>query len=303
MIGVVFPGQGSQRMGMAKDFHTEYGIAKQTFEEASETLAIDMAALCFEENDKLGLTEYTQPAILTAEIAMYRSLCEIYGLEADYFGGHSLGEYTALVASDAIRFGAALQIVRKRGALMQRACPLGEGAMAALLHEDIEKLNYKEIILAHDVELANLNSKGQLVVSGYRNKIEEALEAFGREMPEIRTVLLDVSAPFHSSIMKKIEGEFAAYLEGFASDFDAEQSPRVLSNYTGDFYTADALQQNLVKQISATVLWVDNMRRLTAMAEKIYEIGPNRPLTAFFATLDVNISSIVSVRSAKRIFA
>ena len=303
MIGVVFPGQGSQRMGMAKDFYTEYGIAKRTFEEASETLAMDMTALCFEEDDKLGLTEYTQPAILTAEIAMYRSLCETYGLEVDYFGGHSLGEYTALVASDAIKFGAALQIVRKRGALMQRACPFGEGAMAALLHEDIEKLNYKEIILSHDVELANLNSKGQLVISAYRNKIEEALEAFGREMPEIRTVLLEVSAPFHSSIMKKIEGEFAAYLEGFASDFDAERSSRVLSNYTGDFHTADAMQQNLVKQISATVLWVDNMRCLIAMAEKIYEIGPNRPLTAFFATLDLNISPIISVRSAKKIFA
>ena len=303
MIGIVFPGQGSQRVGMAKDFYTEYAVAKQTFEEASETLAMNMAALCFKENDKLGLTEYTQPAILTAEIAMYRSLYQEYGLKGAYFGGHSLGEYAALVASGTIKFSAALEIVRKRGALMQSACPPGKGAMAALLHEDLESIDYKKIILAHGVEIANLNSKSQVVVSAYKEQIEELIEALKKKMPQIRVVLLDVSAPFHSSIMQKIEPEFAAHLGKFAADFDMEQSSKVLSNYTGDFHTADAVQQNLVKQISAAVLWLDNMRRLGAVSENIYEIGPKRPLTAFFAALDTAVSPIISVRSARRIFA
>ena len=302
MIGIVFPGQGSQRIGMGKDFYTEYSSAKETFEEASETLAIDMTALCFEENDRLALSEYTQPAILSTEIAMYRSLCKEYGLKADYFGGHSLGEYTALTASGVLKFSDALEIVRKRGALMQSACPPGQGAMAALLHEDLENLNYKEIILAHDVELANLNSKSQVVISAYRTKIEEALKSLAKEIPEIRVVLLDVSAPFHSKIMQKIESKFAAYLEQFSANFDTQLSSRVLSNYTGGFYIADAMQENLVKQISAPVLWLDNMHRLGAVVEKIYEIGPNRPLSAFFATLGITVSPIVSVRSAKKIF-
>ena len=304
MIGVVFPGQGSQRVGMAKDFFTEYKIAKETFQEASESLRIDMMELCFVENDRLGLTEYTQPAILTTEIAMYRSLCEEYDLRAEYFGGHSLGEYTALTASGAIQFPIALQIVRKRGLLMQSACPPTKGAMAALLHDTLEELNYKDIILPYGVELANFNSTSQVVISSYRDKIEEALKALKEKIPEIRSVLLDVSAPFHSSIMKKVEPEFKSYLEQFNSVFDSSASARVLSNYTGEFYNADSMRENLIKQLSAPVRWLDNMRQMKAVAtEKIYEIGPNRPLTAFFAALGINISPIVSARSAKRIFS
>ena len=302
MIGIVFPGQGSQRVGMAKDFCEEHSPARAVFEEATDTLQMDMAALCFSENEKLLLTEYTQPAILTAEIAMYRTLCQVYGLEADYFGGHSLGEYTALTASGALSLGDALRIVRKRGALMQTACPPGQGSMAAVLSDNIEETKYKKHLNSSGAELANRNSSSQIVISGYTDAVDKTIAALEKDVPKIRCIKLDVSAPFHSSIMRPAEAAFASFLENFDYTFDEARCSRVLSNYTGSFHKAETLQKNLIKQISGSVLWVENMKQMTAAVEKIYEIGPNKPLTGFFASLDVSISPIISLRSARRIF-
>ena len=308
-IAAVFPGQGSQRVGMAQDFHSHCQVAKEVFAQASEALQMDMAELCFTDNQRLDLTQYTQPAILTAEIAMYRSLQELYGLQADYFAGHSLGEYSALVACGALPLFDAVQIVHKRGELMQSACPAGKGAMAALIHDDIASTSYKEIVHEHNAQIANINAKDQVVISGYIEAIEQAVLSLEKKIEQIKCVRLNVSAPFHCSIMQGIEKEFGAFLQKYAENFQASYCSKVLSNYTGEFYSKEHWQSNLIKQLSSPVLWIKNMENLIAFgADTIYEIGPNRPLTKFFASLSfdsdkLNVHPLLNLRSAKRLFA
>ncbi len=307
-IAVVFPGQGSQRIGMAKDFHDQCQVARDVFAQATEVLNIDMESLCFEDNSQLDLTQYTQPAILTAEIAMYRSLSELYSFRADYFAGHSLGEYSALVASGALDFIDAVQIVHKRGTLMQSVAPMynGGGEMVALVHDNIAATPYQKIVHEHKAEISNINANNQVVISGHRKAVTQAVLALKKAIVEMKCIKLNVSVPFHCSIMKQIEVEFTAYIESFANNFQTSLSTKVVSNYTGDFYKEGQMQTNLVKQISAPVLWTKNMEILVAVASRIYEIGPNRPLTNFFASLDLDkleVIPVVSLRAAKRIFS
>ena len=173
-IGVVFPGQGSQRIGMARDFYDTFAITKDRFKEASEVIEVDIAKLCFEENDDINLTQYTQPALLTVEIGMYQAIQNKYQLSVHYFAGHSLGEYTALVAAGAIPFKDAVKIVHKRGSLMQSAMNENDesGGMAALVCDNIEDTIYRNIIKKSNTELANLNSKNQVIISGQKVDIE-----------------------------------------------------------------------------------------------------------------------------------
>ena len=295
---VVFPGQGAQKPGMAQDFHDQYETSKKVFDEASEATGVDIAAICFSEEDpRLNLTEFTQPCILTAEIAVYRILEQEHNFKPGFFAGHSLGEYTALVAAGVMNLGEAVQIVRKRGALMQAAVPENVGAMAAIILPGLENTNYAEIIAKHKAEIANINSPEQVVISGSK----EAVQAAGQELKEvfakpessadedeaanegIDVRFLTVSAPFHSSLMKKIEPEFADYLKSFSGSFDLSGANKVVSNFTADFHQPDTLLENLVNQISGPVRWVDNMRLLGQHADKIFEVGPNRPLGKFFS--------------------
>src|SRR5262245_38318480 len=210
---VVFPGQGAQRRGMGADFHSEYPIARATFEEASDAAGEDLARICFEADQRLRRTEYTQPCILTTQIAAYRVACTEFGLIATVFGGHSLGEYTALVAAGVLPFADAVRLVRTRGALMQRAVPEGHGAMAALILEGIEESGAVGIASAAGVEVANHNSAAQLVISGTTDSVARARRALADALPELTFVPLDVSAPFHSSLMRPVVEPFRACLE------------------------------------------------------------------------------------------
>ncbi|MGH7819488.1 MAG: ACP S-malonyltransferase [Candidatus Binatia bacterium] len=298
VTAIVFPGQGSQRPGMGRDFHDAFPAAREAFREASEAAGIDLAELSFGEDERLNLTEFTQPSILTAEIAMFRVLSTELGLEAGLFAGHSLGEYTALVAAGALELGRAARLVRRRGALMQEAVPAGEGAMLAIIGKELDLDELRRAIADLEVDAANHNSPSQIVVSGRARDVDaarERLAAAGR-----RCVPLNVSAPFHSRFMRVIEPAFAAELDG--ASLRAERAAQVLSNYTGAPHPPDAagVRENLVRQIGATVRWVDDMREIAARATRVVEVGPGRPLSGFFREIGVTTVSITNLRSAEK---
>lgn len=300
---VVFTGQGSQRPGMGKDFFDNYAQAKQIFEQASEAIQIDMAALCFEEDPRLDLTEFTQPAILTAEIAMFQVLQDEFRFQPHFFAGHSLGEYTALVAAGVMSLKHAVQIVHKRGSLMQQAVPTDKGAMAAIIKENILQSETEQVIRKHQAEIANYNSTEQIVMSGEKSAVESASQAIEQEIENVRVVPLNVSAPFHSSLMQPIEKEFSAYLQQFASHLQPANSQKVISNFSGAFHQPNLLIENLVKQISGSVRWLQNMELLKTHSSKIIEVGPNRVLTKFFSTIGAEVPAVINLRSAKKVFS
>ena len=300
---VVFPGQGSQRVGMGRDFSDRFASSRLAFEEASDALGLDVAALCLEEDARLSLTEYAQPAILVTEIAMLRGLTEAFGFEANRFGGHSLGEYTALVAAGVLPLAAAVRIVRERGRLMQQAVPVGQGRMLAVIGRELDVVAVERAIAGLAVTVANDNSPEQVVLSGLSDDIAAAESRLAADAG-LRLVPLDVSAPFHSPLMVRIEPAFAAVLDSFAG-WDASRAPAVTSNLTGGFHDADpaALRARLVSQISGTVRWRSNMAALAGGASRILEVGPGRPLRGFFKAVGVAIESVTDVRSATRTFA
>lgn len=307
-IVAVFPGQGSQRQGMGKDFYDQMSVCRQTYEEASDAVGLDVASICFNEDERLNLTEYTQPCIVTTEVAMIRGLAERYGFQASYFGGHSLGEFTALVVAGVIPFADAVQIVRMRGKLMQDAVPVGVGSMAAVISEGIDVPALKKMIEDLPVDIANINSTNQVVISGDAAALPEAenrCKDLFAAPKTFRFVKLNVSAPFHSRFMKKIEEPFAETLKNFSKSFDISNASSVTSNYAGFFHASsvDAVINNLVNQLSNSVLWRENMQVLARHASRIYEIGPGRPLRDFFRTIDVTCDSITGLTSAEKIFA
>ena len=307
-IVAVFPGQGSQRQGMGKDFYDQMSVCRQAYEEASDAVGLDIASICFQEDDRLNLTEYTQPCIVTTEVAMIRGLAERYGFQANYFGGHSLGEFTALVAAGVIPFADAVQIVRMRGKLMQEAVPVGVGSMAAVISEGIDVPALKKMIEDLPVDVANINSANQVVISGDAAALPE-VENRCRELfaapKTFRFIKLNVSAPFHSRFMKKIEEPFAGTLKDFSKSFEGSNASKVTSNYAGTFHApnVDAVINNLVRQLSNSVLWRENMQVLAGHASRIYEIGPGRPLRDFFRTIDVTCESITGLTAAEKVFA
>jgi len=294
---LVFPGQGSQRAGMARDFHDEFGAARATFREASDACGIDLAAICFGEDERLNLTEFTQPCILTAEIAMLRVLREELGLTAQWFAGHSLGEYTALVAAGVLRLGEAARLVRRRGALMQRAVPAGQGAMLAVVGRALDIGELRAQLEGLDVDAANHNSSSQIVVSGSAVDMDEAKARLGGKGR--RLIALNVSAPFHSRLMREVEAAFAEELAD--ATIEAGEAPHVASNYTGGFHSADAaaVRDALVRQISGTVRWVDNMRVIAERASRIVEIGPGKPLSGFFKDVGLTVQAITDLAGAR----
>jgi len=281
---------------MAQDFHDKFAAARDAFAEASAACGVDLAAISFGDEERLNLTEFTQPCILTAEIAMLRVLASDYGLEARWFAGHSLGEYTALVAAGVLELGEAAKLVRRRGALMQQAVPAGEGAMLAVIARGLELDALRAEVEGLDVDAANHNSSSQIVVSGSAAGVEKAKERLAKGR---RLIALNVSAPFHSRLMRTIEPTFAVDLG--AASIDATWAPRVASNFTGGFHAADAasVRDALVRQISGTVRWVDNMKALAERATRIVEIGPAKPLSAFFRDIGVKVQAITDLASAE----
>jgi len=303
---VVFPGQGAQKKGMANDFYNENQAAQLIFEQANQHLSFDVKEMCFEDKAELHQTIYTQPCIVTAEIAMLESLKEQHPtFQPQFFAGHSLGEYSALVAAGVLPFKVAIQLVARRGELMHQANV--DGAMAAIIMDDLPLKELQMIAEQYNIDVANDNSRTQVVLSGAKadlialiEKLELSYEAQG-----IRCVMLNVSAPFHSRYMKDIEQEFKGFLNKFKDSFVSAKASMLVSNYLGRFYNnnTDEVIDSLSKQLSGSVKWRDNMAALLSKTNLILELGPNRPLRGFFKTLDVDITSIINLRSASKVFS
>lgn len=294
---VVFPGQGSQKPGMGRDFHERYAESRAVFDEASAAAGYDMARLCFEDPERLALTEFQQPAILTVEIAMIAALRAHHGWEPRFFGGHSLGEYTALVAAGVLGLADAVRLVALRGRLMQDAVPAGAGAMTAVIHSDLDVEWLRRVAAPFGVDVANHNALDQAAISGLADDVAAAVAAIKAEPTvRVRAIPLRVSAPFHSRHMKCVEAPLREAIERL-TDVAAGAAVRVLSNATGAFHTGSRpdLEHRLVEQVAGTVRWVDCMRDLLDRDCEVFEVGPGRPLRGFFASLGVEIRSVTSV--------
>lgn len=282
-VAFVFPGQGSQTVGMCKAFYDEYAVARQVFEEADEALGFSITKMCFEgpESD-LRLTYNTQPAILTASTACAAVLKE-KGISCDVAAGHSLGEYSALVNTGALAFADAVRIVRKRGQFMQEAVPVGEGSMAAVLGLESDKI--VEICQAVEaeggeaVQAVNFNCPGQVVIAGAVNAVNKAVEAL-KAAGAKRAVLLPVSAPFHSSLMKPASERLAEVLAPIEIK---DITIPVVANVTAKEVTSGAeIKELLIKQAAMPVLWETSVRNMVADGvDTFVEVGPGKVLTGF----------------------
>jgi [acyl-carrier-protein] S-malonyltransferase len=279
-IAFVFPGQGSQAVGMGKELAERYPEVKAYFEKADETLKTDLSKLIFEgPQEELTLTVNTQPALLTTSIAIL-SLFEKSGIKADYLAGHSLGEYTALVAAGALTFEEGVYAVRKRGEYMERAVPNGEGSMAAVLGLDREGLAEvtKDVTeTGFPVSLANLNCPGQIVISGSKKGVESA-SVRAKEAGAKRVIPLEVSGPFHSSLMKPAADELRTVLDGLEMK---NASIPVIANVSAEpMSEALEIKENLIEQLYSPVLWEDSVSKMIDLGvDTFIEIGPGKVLS------------------------
>jgi len=279
MIAVLFPGQGSQKVGMGKALADAYPVCRDTFEEADEALGEPLSRIIFEgPEDQLTLTENTQPAILAVSIAAYRLIAS-RGLRPDFVAGHSLGEYSANVAAGTFSFADALRIVRRRGRYMQEAVPVGEGAMAAILGLDADAVARAcaDGSEGEVVSPANLNGGGQVVIAGARDAVKRAGER-AKALGAKRVIPLTVSAPFHCALMKPAEERLAPELRGLAT-----AAPRVpiVANVDAEVKRdpASAIDA-LVRQVSSPVRWEAVVTRLASEGVTTYvEVGPGTVLT------------------------
>jgi [acyl-carrier-protein] S-malonyltransferase/trans-AT polyketide synthase/acyltransferase/oxidoreductase domain-containing protein len=289
---------------MGRDFHAQFAVSRDAFAEASDALGIDVARICFDDDPRIDQTEFTQPCIVATEIAMYRALTTELGLQAGYFGGHSLGEYAALCAAGVMSLSDAVRVTRRRGALMQAAVPSGEGAMLAVIADGIGNRDLGADLLGLDVDVANKNSPDQVVISGSAAAVLEATAHLERMLDgtEHRLVPLNVSAPFHSRLMRGIEPEFASVLASISHAMRPDAARACTSNVTGGFHahTAASVVDLLTRQISSPVDWIANMNVLGTVASRIYEVGPGKPLTGFFKSTGRVATPILSVKHAQR---
>jgi [acyl-carrier-protein] S-malonyltransferase len=284
----LFPGQGSQTVGMGRELSLAFPVARQTFEEANDALGFDLANLCFHgPEEQLRLTEFTQPAIFTVSVAALRVLAET-GATADYFAGHSLGEYSANVAAGALDFAAAARTVHRRGQLMQEAVPAGEGAMAAILGmrpEDVASVCQdvsRELNAV--VEPANLNTPEQTVISGAAAAVERAA-ALARERGAKRAVMLQVSAPFHCSLMQPAQDALAPILQSIS--FKPAKAPVVVNADAALVTDPAVLRDALIRQVTGAVRWTESMQLLIAEGVTTFvEVGPGKVLSGLFRQID-----------------
>jgi [acyl-carrier-protein] S-malonyltransferase len=285
-IAFLFPGQGSQTVGMGKELAAMYPAARLTFEEADAALGFELSQLCFEgPEDQLKLTANTQPAILTVSVAAWRVLREI-GVEAQYCAGHSLGEYSAHVAAGTLDFADAVRTVRNRGRYMQEAVPVGVGAMAAVLGLALEKVRElcEQAAQGEVCEPANINSPDQIVISGNTAAVTRAAEA-AKSAGAKRAILLPVSAPFHCSLMKPAQERLAADLA--ALRFHDPLVPVVANIDAEPRRAAAESREALVRQVTGAVRWADSMRRLIEMGiENFVEAGPGKVLCGLMRQID-----------------
>jgi [acyl-carrier-protein] S-malonyltransferase len=293
-IAFLFPGQGSQTVGMGRALADLYPIAAQTFAEADEALEFPLSKLCFEgpETD-LRLTENTQPAILTVSVAVARVLAE-QGIEPNLAGGHSLGEWSAHVIAGTMSFADAVRSVKARGRAMQLAVPAGQGAMAAVLALSAAQVDEACREAATEtglvVQAANLNSPNQTVISGAKEAVEKA-SALCKAHGSRRALLLPVSAPFHCSLMQPAQNEVARVLDAIKL-----HDPRfpVAANVTGGTVsTADAAEDALIRQVTGAVRWLDCVQSLKAAGTELYiEAGPGKVLCGLLKQIDPTLKTL-----------
>jgi len=282
----LFPGQGSQAVGMGKDLAEKYPIALQTFAEADDALGYSLSQICFEgPEDQLRLTEITQPAILTASVAAWRVLDE-KGIKPTYVAGHSLGEYSAHVAAGTLDFRDAVRAVRQRGKYMQEAVPVGVGAMAAILGMDFDSVTAvcADSAQGEVCQPANINSPEQIVISGHKAAVERAAKLAG-ERGAKKAVLLPVSAPFHCSLMKPAQDRLAEDLN--ALTFHDPKVPVICNVDAAPVEDAGRSRDALIRQVTGSVKWEQSVRWLINNGvEQFVEVGPGRVLAGLMRQID-----------------
>ena len=303
-LAIIFPGQGSQSPGMGKELFEKFAVARQVFEEADDALGFPISRLCFEgPAEELQLTENTQPAILTVSVAAFRALKETDISAPAFVAGHSLGEYSALVAAGALSLSDAVRTVRARGRYMQEAVPVGTGAMAAVIGGELSAIEKAcEAASSGQVcSVANVNAPNQVVIAGNTEAVDRAIESLKGVAKKV--MKLNVSAPFHCALMKPAQDRLAADLEGL--EF-AEPAMPVVTNVDARATSApDELRDALVRQVSAPVRWSESMLLLMQQGvDTFVEVGPGKVLTGLMRQINrdaktLNVADAASLEATR----
>jgi [acyl-carrier-protein] S-malonyltransferase len=291
-VAFVFPGQASQYSGMGKELAEKYPVARAVFDEADQALGFSLSKLCFEgTEDDLKLTANTQPAILTVSVAAGRVLAE-KGIAPDFVAGHSLGEYSALVAAGSVKFADAVKLVHKRGTYMQEAVPAGQGAMAAImgLSPAVVQDACKRAAEGEICSPANLNSPEQTVISGHAGAVKRAVE-IASQLGAKRSMVLPVSAPFHSALMMPAQEKLQKDLN--AAEFEDLQVPLVTNVDADSIRQGEEARSALIRQVTMPVRWEESMRMLLDEGVNTFvEVGPGRVLTGLMRQIERSVATL-----------